>query len=66
MKSQKISWPWGLRPRNTFGNLGPEDILAISLEPWFQFSQTMTLFSQESWDESNKILNSEKIICVGA
>ena len=37
---------WDLE--TTFGNLGPEDIPAMSLEPWFQFPQTVALFSQES------------------
>ena len=59
MKSPKCFWPWGLGPRNYIWATWAQKIyLAISPEPWFQFWQTS--FSQESWDESNKIMKLPK------
>ena len=66
MKSEKIYWPWGLKPRNyiwTSCTLKMYPI--ISPEAWPQFSQTGASFSQKSWDEFNKIMKRKKFIDVG-
>ena len=63
MKSQKISWPWGLGPKNyvCFGvHLGPGNISSHMSRTIATIFINRTSFSQESWHESNRIMKPQK------
>ena len=49
---------WGLE--NTFGPPGPKDVSSNKSRTLASTFTNRTSFSQESWDESNKIIKSQK------
>ena len=55
---------WGLE--NTFGPPGPKDVSSNKSRTLASTFTNRTSFSQESWDESNKIIKSQKILDLGA
>ena len=67
MTSQKMSWPWGLLPRDyIWATWTQKTYPAISPEPWLQFSQTEPHFLKNH--EKNAISNetSKNILTLGS
>ena len=63
MKSQKISWTWGLGPRNyIWVTLAQKTYQAISSEPWLKFLHTGPLFLKNNEINPIKLWNLKKCL----
>ena len=63
MKSEIMSWPWDLGPRNyIWATWAQETYPAIRQEPWLQFSQTGPHFLQNHGMNPIKLWNLKKCL----
>ena len=66
MKSQKISWPWGLGPGNyIWATWAQKTYPAICPEHWLQFSQTRSHFLKNHEMNPIKSWNLKKLLDLG-